>query len=192
MLCEVIYELNSIKLTESQSLYMDLHFMLSTFILFTSATVHLGPTRPKIRFLEANWLKSIVFGTCRAKRFKSKIALEYLGIRVVSKENSPPLEISVVVLHSGSPQSGVWSRVRIRIREFRNRIRILLLISASSSLHTPIVIMGPRRTHCKSRNGCPQCKARRLKVFRPDYLTPRSTRVTHATSVTNDIHAPIA
>jgi len=111
--------------------------MLSKFILFTFATVHLGPTRPKIRFLEANRLKSIVFGTCRAKRFKSKIALEYLGIRVVSKENSLPLEISVVVPHSGSSQSGVWSRVRIRIREFRNRIRILLLMSAPSSLHTP-------------------------------------------------------
>ncbi|KAJ5581704.1 hypothetical protein N7535_000324 [Penicillium sp. DV-2018c] len=35
--------------------------------------------------------------------------------------------------------------------------------------------MGPRRSHRKSRNGCPQCKARRLKVR---YICPLSFTVT--------------
>lgn len=156
------------------------HLSFSTF-----AKVHIAPNRLKIRVLQVHWLTPTVFGTCRAKR------LGYLGIGVVDQETSPPLAIAVVMFQSGSRPSGVWSRVRIRIRE-RTRIRILLLMPAPSSLHTPSDIMGPRRTHRKSRNGCPQCKARRLKVFRPDYLTPRSTRVAHATSVTNDIHARIA
>lgn len=50
--------------------------------------------------------------------------------------------------------------------------------------------MGPRRSHRKSRNGCPECKARRLKVRRRFRMSPANS-TDKPYSVTSDIHAQI-
>ena len=50
--------------------------------------------------------------------------------------------------------------------------------------------MGPRRTHRKSRNGCPECKSRRLKVFfPPSPILPFSALLFGSKPVANLLHS---
>lgn len=95
-----------------------------------------------------------------------------------------------MAVHLADVDVGKWSvRIRIRIR-VRIRTRIDLSLDHSSYCECLLLIMGPRRSHRKSRNGCPECKTRRLKVrtrgFTATLLTQRSaTNDTHARTVPN-------
>jgi len=109
---------------------------------------------------------------------------------IVLKLAEPPFEGSIIFSFDKNRRISEKLRIQSELNEVQNSESVISQVGGSLSsnsssfiicLYTLALlcdfIMGPRRSHRKSRNGCPECKTRRVKVLKVSTISHVMTRL---------------